>query len=80
MDSPLPPSAHQRGEDYEKLHSIALKRKPDFELEEATFAIAILSHDKDLTNCEPSDFVWLKVKAVRAYHLHFWQQKIREAL
>ena len=59
-----PPSALNRGEDYKKLYAIALDNKPHFDLEDGTFALAILSHEKDVTNCESGDFVWIKVKSV----------------
>lgn len=64
----LPPSTRSlfgSGDSYKRLHSIAIKKKPDVSLDENQFAIAILQHDKDQSSAVATDFLWFKVKSAR---------------
>ena len=54
----------EAGKEYKRVHAIALQNRPEVDLHNEEFAIAVLQHDKPSEAADSSDFLWFKVKAV----------------
>jgi hypothetical protein len=61
----------ERSDKYRDLHRIALGTKPPGTFEDGIFVVAVLHHEKDVSNAAGSDFIWFKVKAVSYTSLRF---------
>jgi hypothetical protein len=60
---PPSPNIFGAGTEYKRLHTIARLIKPEVNLENE-FAVAVLEHTQNSTNCSSGDFLWFKVKSV----------------
>jgi len=53
----------------QRVHAIALQNRPEVDLHNGEFAIAVLQHDKPSKAADSSDFLWFKVKRyVEPFH------------
>src|SRR6202162_5567852 len=60
---PPSPNIFEAGTEYKRLHTIALLLKPEVNLENE-FAVAVLQHTQNSTDCSSGDFLSFKVKSV----------------